>query len=820
MKLPLLSGSPSLIAVGYLGLGITLGAAAARALDGREIAAVIPWLRGAVLLLALPYLAAVAFVSGLITRSWQSPEQALDGLYYRALMPVYNYYIVSKAEAMFSVIAHAVMYAPVGIMAAVLFGARRRTCVAVASILGLLLAVAVEIGRMLKPGMQPDINALFVAAAAAGFAAWITALLLYPDTPPPARAAPLPAPVLAPPEPPPRPGAIGALAAILCLAAVAAALARYPLPPWPLGAALAAYAVALWRWPSLWLAVVPAALPALDFGIWTGWLLVAESDLVILITIGVLALRAPPRRADLWPRGLAGAVLLLAAIATAIGLWRGLTSPLFAGSDSTLPYLMPENARRIAKGFLAALVLMPFLRLATRNAGATAARFGAGMVIGLLAVAAGVLLERAVFGALLDVSSGYRVVAMFTSMHIGGGHIGAFIAMALPFIAVCLLRPSPWSLLVLPIAAAASGYALIATFARAAYASAMIGVAVLCLGWALAATRAGRGAALSLAAVLLLVAAASAAIFTAARTPVMAERLATLLPDSAERLDNWRGGIALRDHNALTTLLGMGTGTYPRAVQARRTDALRPGDLSLHDEGPRHVLTISERAQLYLGQKVQLGAEPAYRLSLSLRSAQPGAELRAGLCAKLLLYSEDCSLAAFHTAKPGTWETVSAMIPVNTLADPLGPAGLRRPVELTILAPPDQSVDIADIHLTAADGADLAANGDFAHGTDRWLFTDDYHWDWRIENQYLMSLFEGGVLGLAAYLALAGAALLGAVRAVGRGERMGAVVAAAIVSFLATGLVDSLLEAPRLATLFYLVCLLGLGMLRPPPVPA
>ena len=45
---------------------------------------------------------------------------------------------------------------------------------------------------------------------------------------------------------------------------------------------------------------------------------------------------------------------------------------------------------------------------------------------------------------------------------------------------------------------------------------------------------------------------------------------------------------------------------------------------------------------------------------------------------------------------------------------------------------------------------ELLANGDFARGADRWLFTDDYHWNWRIEDQPLMTLFEQGWFGVLA----------------------------------------------------------------------
>ena len=90
----------------------------------------------------------------------------------------------------------------------------------------------------------------------------------------------------------------------------------------------------------------------------------------------------------------------------------------------------------------------------------------------------------------------------------------------------------------------------------------------------------------------------------------------------------------------------------------------------------------------------------------------------------------------------------------------------------------------------------------------------------RIENQYLMSFFEGGVLGLASLMPLSGTALAGAVRAMGRGNRTAAPVAASLLAFLCSGVFDDLLEGPRLAALFYIIAFCGLMMQAPELGPA
>ena len=80
-----------------------------------------------------------------------------------------------------------------------------------------------------------------------------------------------------------------------------------------------------------------------------------------------------------------------------------------------------------------------------------------------------------------------------------------------------------------------------------------------------------------------------------------------------------------------------------------------------------------------------------------------------------------------------------------------------------------------------------------------------------------MTLFEGGALGVLALILLAVSALVGSVRAIARGERMGAVIAASLTAFLCSGLFDHLLESQRFSTLFYLIAFSGVLMSAPEP---
>jgi O-antigen ligase len=538
-----------------------------------------------------------------------------------------------------------------------------------------------------------------------------------------------------------------------------------------------------------------------------------ESDPFVLVTIGILVLRAPPRRADFVVAGFPGIVLALALVSCLLSIALGLALPgPEGGSDN--PYLRPDNALRLAKGFFVALTLLPFLRQRMRTRGDATAWLGAGMMAGLAFVAAATLAERAVFTGLSDFTTGYRVVGTFSSMHVGGGHIGAYIAMALPFLLVCLLRPRPLLLLGMFGVAICASYALVVTFARAAYAAALVATFAGSLGWAWAGRRRqknGLSSGVLWALTLLLV---GVIVIAALDTRVMTKRLHTVTPDLIYRENNWRGGLGLQDGGLFTALFGMGFGTYPRVVLARRPDGDFPSNFVVEHDGAYRFLTLHAGLPVYLGQKVSIEPGWQYRLFVSLRSPDGKAALSISVCEKLLLYSKNCRDATFRPRSPGIWEDFGVVISGVGLGEDIALGWLKRPVEVALLDPvPGSTIEIGHIRMFDPQDRNVLANGDFSRGIERWYFTDDQHRIWRIHNQYLMSLFEGGLLGLVSFILLAAAAVAGAVRTMAQGDRMAAAVAASLLAFLCSGVFDYLIEAPRLSALFYIIVFTGLTMM-------
>ena len=165
----LISGAPALLSLACRTAGIALGAWSVRRLVRQDPDQLMDRSRLLAVLAVLPYLFLLLAVNGLLSTHWRGPAEAAQTIYPLGLVPLFDYYIVTKAEAAKNIVAHAVMYAPIG-----LFVWLRGGRPSLALVGGLLLAFAVEAGRYLRPGLEGDINAVAVA----GLAALLTARLM------------------------------------------------------------------------------------------------------------------------------------------------------------------------------------------------------------------------------------------------------------------------------------------------------------------------------------------------------------------------------------------------------------------------------------------------------------------------------------------------------------------------------------------------------------------------------------------------------------------------------------------------------------------
>ncbi len=214
------------------------------------------------------------------------------------------------------------------------------------------------------------------------------------------------------------------------------------------------------RWPVIWLATVPALMPLLDWSPWSGWLLLQEFELFMLVVLAVGYWQAPRQQ-----RGGRFSPLSGVLVATFTLSW--LSSLAMGAMDarnelaSELGSLGAMNVLRGAKGYLLAFCLLPMVRRAWTDRDTALWRFFMpGATAGLALASLVVVFERWLFPGLTDFASDYRAVGPFFEMFAGGAALDCFLSALLPLcVWVALRRRLDW------VAMAGGGVLLIATYA-------------------------------------------------------------------------------------------------------------------------------------------------------------------------------------------------------------------------------------------------------------------------------------------------------------------------------------------------------------------
>ena len=645
-----------------------------------------------------------------------------------------------------------------------------------------------------------------------------------------------------------------ALWAWLALASFAAGLAlAWHHPVWPVAALVFFYlsCIATAWWPGSWLLVVPAALPWLNFSPWTGWLVFEEFDLLLLgVFSGAYARLAwscgngiagcgfnrnwrESRRSDITllvlvtTLGVLGCVSLLRGLDDA----GGLTFSWFQG------YTDPLNSLRVFKSLLFGILTIPLLRGEIRVSGTRAGnRLALGMVLGLASVSLAALWERAAYPGLFDFSTVYRVTALFWEMHVGGGAIDAYLAMAMPFVVWALWAargPLRWVLSA--VVALLSAYACLTTFSRGVYVAVALPLIPMALVW-LARTsgfggrtslgpsrsngrtsgrRAKAGWSLGLAISLLIGAVLIGGTLGMARFH-KTDR------DIAGRLAHWKHGIGLL-HSSADWWLGLGLGRLP-ANYARPTPNAAgefPGRVQFNERGsgtPEHpYVTIFGPATrpglsglFALTQRVDIGAGGRYRVSMDIR-APVATSVVVQLCERHLLYDLYCQDALIRVlGLPGQWQRFALQLAGDELgrwpwyAPRLGMLGIS-------VLDPGAGADFYNISLVAADRKELLANGDFSRSLAQWFPTSQYYFlPWHIDSLYLEVLIERGIAGLSVFAVLVMWALMRLLSGPGKELDLSPYLAASLMGALLIGAVSSMMDVPRVAFLLFLLVFFAL----------
>ncbi len=599
--------------------------------------------------------------------------------------------------------------------------------------------------------------------------------------------------------------------------------------------------LAAWR-PGVWLWVVPACLPFMNFSPWTGWIVFEEFDLLLL---GSLAggyghwVAVRPVAVAPFPRGLFVLLFLLAGTGF-VALIRGVADAGGFVFDWFASYSDPLNSWRVFKSLAFAILLAPLLHHAMQVSQALACkRLARGMVAGLTVVTVAVLWERAAFFGLTDFSTHYRTVALFWEMHVGGAAIDSYLALATPFVVWALFSargPVTWG--AAAVLALLGGYACLTTFSRGVY-GAVAGPLMLLAGllwlqrsevkvrafWLAVRQRGDRLGWRVWGSVLLAVALGAEVALVLGGGTFMADRLASTERDLGSRLEHWQQGLDLQE-GPQDLWLGKGLGRLPANYAAQVPEREFSGSVELQSNdltggGPQAYVTVTgPKTQADIGgafaltQRVTELKHGQYRVTLDVRALAPTA-LHVALCERHLLYEKRCQQAVV-TVNPAqsNWQTLTLQLRGPVLSSGSWYAPRLAMLSVAVLDA-GGSVDVDNVLLQHTLTSTLIENGNFARGLAYWLpAAQSYFVPWHIDNLYLELLIERGGVGLVLTLLLAGMALTSVLFGRARRHPFAPYLGVALCGVGVIGLVSSVMDVPRVAFLFYLLMLFSVLLRR------
>lgn len=321
---------------------------------------------------------------------------------------------------------------------------------------------------------------------------------------------------------------------------------------------------------------------------------------------------------------------------------------------------------------------------------------------------------------------------------------------------------------------------------------------------------------LSIAVVLALLA-AIVAIFSGGR--YMADRFSTTNKDLDYRLQHWETG--LDQLQGADWWLGKGLGRVPATYFFAAPQSEYPGGFHLQSDpsgnaylrlvGGRHINGWGEVFRVTQRIRPEPGV---YRVQFNVR-AEKDVVFVFEVCAKHLLYQGRCVARQVEAKGAGdTWQRME----VELQGDLPGGGAWYAPelVVFSIAMLSRGGVADFDNLVLQNSGQELLANGNFDNELTHWFSSSDkYHMPWHMKNIFLHVLFEQGGLGLVILLVMLASAFCRLVWGKAVGHPHAPAVAGGLAGFCVVGVFDSLLDVPRVATLFYLLLLLGLFIRRP-----
>jgi VanZ family protein len=813
------SGSGQGLSIPTRMMGIVIGVKAYSYFSGLSVHALSPKLRNALYVVLLPYFLLIVSINGWLDGDWISSDSAIQKLKETQFLPFYYFYYTTETEALVSLLSNIGSYTPVGFwfwLKDFVSPAYKKMPTFGVGLIAALLAIIVESGKLFLQAKHvdpTDVIIAFVASSASYFLLnQIQNLLSQPKAGFHAKSVNQYFIEASSIEVHGKDNSQATnkhilLASVLALVIIYQVF-HYPLEPILLAIGLLLYCYGLYKKTLIGFFVVPALLPVLDFTPWTGRFYFDEFDLVVLCTVTLLLIRPLLplflfKKIKMVDSVIVSLFLLLICVSCIFGL-----NPLAeTDANSFSNYYSKYNALRVFKGFLYALLLSPFLiKVFQDDKGRRF--FSAGLLTGLAGTGFYAIFERWIFPGLFDFSADYRINALFSSMHTGGGHIESYLAMSMPFIAILFVSEKyKFAARIIGILLfILSLYTLLMTFSRGGAIGVATGFIVLLIGFGvhfkIYKNLISFRSLLLIGFLIVVTVGLSVPVF---QGDLMKARFSQAEADSESRHTHWEGAIDAMDSNLLTQLFGMGLGSFPRVFYWSNLENAHPATYKIDIENGNKFLTLQGGDALFMGQYITLLPQQSFKLALDVRSPTKNATLSIPICEKSLQYSFRCVDAGFTSAS-SQWQHVETTVmsgDVGAYSKDVAAGLFTRPVQLALYAGSNTEtiIEVDNLSLQDASGHNLIANGDFSAGMDRWFFSTEKHNPWHIFNLWVQVLFDIGWLGLASFVLLVLLVYYRLLKAL-RHDVYASILLASLTGFLIIGYVDSPFDAPRLAFLF------------------
>ena len=295
------------------------------------------------------------------------------------------------------------------------------------------------------------------------------------------------------------------------------------------------------------------------------------------------------------------------------------------------------------------------------------------------------------------------------------------------------------------------------------------------------------------------------------------DRFSTTEKDLHGRLRHWEQSLSMLQSPG-DILFGKGLGRFPANYFFAAPDSAFPGTYRITNEDGNGLLSltggnysISFGDILRVTQRIDGGSVGPFDVRLRVR-AKTDAGIYLEVCDRHLIYPENCIIQhVIIKAEPDSWQPVALRMEGQFS----GRARTFRTFAIGLLTQRG-AVAVDDIELSTVADGNLLSNGDFTQGGNRWFMTSDRdHLPWHAKNLMVNLLFDQGAVGLGLFLLLSAAAFWRTSFGRAHEHPLAPYLAASLLGFWIVGIFDSLIDAPRIAFLYYVLCLHALVLNGP-----